>query len=81
MRCSIAIVSPEVYGLHQGKVPVSARRALVLCGKIITALCNDVEFGSKENILTPMNEYLKENRSKILEFIQNSIVSGSQVGV
>lgn len=45
------------------------RRGLVLIGKILTALCNDVEFGNKESYLVGLNSFLKENREKVKEFL------------
>ncbi|TPX40285.1 hypothetical protein SeMB42_g06060 [Synchytrium endobioticum] len=64
-----ALTSPDKCGLVNVKISPSARRGLVLCGKLVTALCNDVEFGAKEQYLMPLNSWLKENRDKMKEFL------------
>lgn len=64
-----AITSPDNYGLLDKKVSSEGRRGLVLIGKILTALCNDVEFGNKENYLIGLNVFLKDNREKVKEFL------------
>ncbi|KAJ3326490.1 Ras GTPase activating protein ira2 [Blyttiomyces sp. JEL0837] len=64
-----AIIAPDANGLMEGRLSSSTRRGLVLAGKVLTALCNDVEFTSKEDYLIPMNGFLKENRSKIKDFL------------
>ncbi|KAJ3161400.1 Ras GTPase activating protein ira2 [Geranomyces michiganensis] len=64
-----AITSPDTYGLIEGRVQPSARRGLVLCGKVLTAMCNDVDFGNKEQYLMCLNHFLRENREKIKDFL------------
>ncbi|KAJ3021493.1 Ras GTPase activating protein ira2 [Thoreauomyces humboldtii] len=64
-----AITSPDTYGLVEGRVQPSARRGLVLCGKVLTAMCNDVDFGNKEQYLMCLNHFLRENREKIKDFL------------
>ncbi|KNC96980.1 uncharacterized protein SPPG_07798, partial [Spizellomyces punctatus DAOM BR117] len=64
-----AITAPDTYGLVEGKISPSARRGLVLCGKILTAMCNDVDFGNKEQYLMALNHFLRENREKIKDFL------------
>lgn len=63
------MTSPDTYGLIEGRVSPQARRGLVLCGKILTAMCNDVDFGNKEQYLMPLNHFLRENREKIKDFL------------
>ncbi|KAJ3415771.1 Ras GTPase activating protein ira2 [Chytridiales sp. JEL 0842] len=67
-----AITSPEIYGLVDTRPPVQAQRGLVLASKVLTALCNDIEFGSKESYLIPMNTFLKEHRDQMKEFLNFS---------
>ncbi|TPX38050.1 hypothetical protein SmJEL517_g00061 [Synchytrium microbalum] len=64
-----AMTSPDKCGLTDVKISSGGRRGLVLCGKLVTALCNDVEFGAKEQYLMPLNSWLKENRDKMKEFL------------
>ncbi|KAI9101162.1 hypothetical protein DFS34DRAFT_613351 [Phlyctochytrium arcticum] len=64
-----AITAPETYGLVEGKVSPASRRGLVLCGKVLTAMCNDVDFGNKEQYLMALNPFLRENREKIKDFL------------
>ncbi|KAI9002731.1 Rho GTPase activation protein [Gaertneriomyces semiglobifer] len=64
-----AITSPETYGLVEGSISPAARRGLVLCGKILTAMCNDVDFGNKEQYLMALNPFLRENREKVKDFL------------
>ncbi|KAI8808270.1 hypothetical protein BJ742DRAFT_286355 [Cladochytrium replicatum] len=64
-----AITSPDAYGLLEKKISSKARRGLILCGKVVTALCNDVEFGNKEAYLTSLNPFLKERRFQIKQYL------------
>ncbi|RKO84838.1 hypothetical protein BDK51DRAFT_39007 [Blyttiomyces helicus] len=64
-----AITAPDGYGLVETKVSPQARRGLVLCGKVLTAICNDVEFGRKESYLMPLNAFLREHRAGIKELL------------
>ncbi|KAI9209605.1 uncharacterized protein BJ171DRAFT_608798 [Polychytrium aggregatum] len=65
-----AITTPDTYGLIHDKLSAASRRGFILCGKIMTALCNDVEFGSKEVCLAPLNSFLNDHRTDIKELIQ-----------
>jgi hypothetical protein len=58
-----------MYGLVETRPPNQARRGLVLSSKVLTALCNDIEFGSKESYLMPMNSFLKDYRDQMKEFL------------
>nr|KAJ3419752.1 Ras GTPase activating protein ira2 [Polyrhizophydium stewartii] len=65
-----AITSPETNALLlSDKLTPQRRRGLVLCGKLLTALCNDIEFGNKEDYLMPFNDYLKNYRDSMKEYI------------
>lgn len=64
------ITTPETYGILPGPITVSQRRGLLLCGKIMTGLCNDVDFGHKEEHLQSMNTFLRQNRHIVKDFIQ-----------
>ena len=43
------------------------RRGLVLVSKVIQNLSNNVMFGKKELFMEPMNEFIKENREKMMK--------------
>jgi hypothetical protein len=59
------------------KITPSVRRGLILCGKMLTALCNDTEFGYKETSLIPSNSFLEKYRSQMKEFLCKSAQSVS----
>lgn len=68
-----AITSPDVYGLLPPDCPalsLAQRRALLICGKIFTGICNDVDFGHKEEHLVTLNEFLRSWRGQIRQYIQ-----------
>jgi hypothetical protein len=67
----LAITSPETYGFADKKVPPAGRRGLVLIGKLLTALSNDVEFGNKEAHLVKLNPFLRSHRDGIKEFLKS----------
>ncbi|KAJ3192979.1 Ras GTPase activating protein ira2 [Irineochytrium annulatum] len=70
LKCiEIAVTAPDVFGIIDTKLTPQMRRGLVLSVKVLTALCNDIEFGAKEAYLTPMNSFLNENRANIKEFL------------
>ena len=65
-----AITSPETHDLLLiNKLTPNHRRGLVLCGKLMTALCNDIEFGTKESYLVSFNTYLRDFRGMMKEYI------------
>ncbi|KAJ1342184.1 hypothetical protein BSLG_003259 [Batrachochytrium salamandrivorans] len=65
-----SITSPETNALLLSeKLTTPRRRGLVLCGKLLTALCNDIEFGNKEDYLMVFNDYLKDYREAMKEYI------------
>ncbi|KAJ3097658.1 Ras GTPase activating protein ira2 [Phlyctochytrium planicorne] len=64
-----AITAPDIYGLIDGKPSGLARRGLILSGKVLTALCNDMEFGAKESYLMSMNDFLQQYRLQIKDYL------------
>ncbi|KAJ3196445.1 hypothetical protein HK101_008952 [Irineochytrium annulatum] len=64
-----AVTAPDVFGIIDTKLTAQMRRGLVLSVKVLTALCNDIEFGAKEAYLTPMNAFLDEKRANMKEFL------------
>ncbi|KAJ1980225.1 hypothetical protein H4R33_005536 [Dimargaris cristalligena] len=63
------MTSPESAGLPP-EPSSRARRGFVLCGKVLAALCNGIEFGSKENYMGCMNPFLREARPKLRQYLQ-----------
>ncbi|KAI8895834.1 hypothetical protein BC833DRAFT_599920 [Globomyces pollinis-pini] len=67
-----AIISPESFGIT--KEPINnkeIRRGLVLVSKIIQNMANDVLFGNKESFMVTFNPLLKDNRVKLLHFLES----------
>lgn len=64
-----AIVAPEVYNLCPHVPPMAVRRGLILISKAIQNLSNGVQFGSKEEYMTPMNPFIVENIHRIRDFL------------
>ncbi|KAJ1969650.1 hypothetical protein H4R35_006079, partial [Dimargaris xerosporica] len=64
-----ALTSPESFGLPD-EPSSRARRGFVLCAKVIAALCNGIEFGTKEGYMECMNAFLRESRPKVRAFLQ-----------
>ena len=48
----------------------SARRGLLLCGKLMASVFNGIEFGGKEPSLVQFNEFLLPFRQSMKEFLQ-----------
>jgi len=63
-----AISGPDTCGLADGLQP-DVRRALVLISKAIQNLANGVQFGSKEQYMANMNEFIVNNRERVDEFL------------
>jgi len=43
---------------------------LIICGKVLTALCNNVNFGGKEKYMEYLNPFLQVHREEAREFLQ-----------
>ncbi|KAG4104926.1 Rho GTPase activation protein [Neocallimastix lanati (nom. inval.)] len=69
-----AITSPDIYNIVPNKLSMDYRRGLILCGKVLTAMCNDVEFGGKEQYMTCFNSFLHEKKFDLQEFIAWTIL-------
>ncbi|OUM68528.1 hypothetical protein PIROE2DRAFT_58066 [Piromyces sp. E2] len=69
-----AITSPDIYKIVPNKLSMDYRRGLILCGKVLTAMCNDVEFGGKEQYMTCFNNFLHEKKFDLQEFIAWTIL-------
>jgi ankyrin repeat protein len=66
-----SLLTPEAYGLlPNGLVPsAAARRNLTLVTKLLQNLSNNVEFGSKEQFMVPMNVFIDKNRDRMTQYL------------
>ncbi|KAJ1912579.1 hypothetical protein IWQ60_009603 [Tieghemiomyces parasiticus] len=64
-----AILSPKLYGLVKENPEPKVHRTLTLLAKSVQCLANLSEFGVKEPHMSPMNEFVMENSSALMEFI------------
>jgi hypothetical protein len=82
IKLTAGMTSPEGAGIETEKITPDIRRGLVLCGKMLASLCNDVEFGHKDSALIPCNEFLVPYRQTMKNFLKeccedNSTLIGS----
>lgn len=83
-----AITAPDAFNLATGDVLDAAkRRSLILLAKLIQNLANGVEFGTKEEHMIELNEFVKVNSGRIEEFFaaveggdSGSKTNGSRLG-
>jgi len=68
-----AITSPESIGLTSKKISTSDRKSLIVCGKVLTSLCNNVNFGGKEKYMEYLNPFLQVHREETRDFLQWAI--------
>ncbi|ORX96869.1 Rho GTPase activation protein [Basidiobolus meristosporus CBS 931.73] len=73
-----AIISPEHYRLVDGCVTPEERRGFLLCAKVLTGMCNNVDFGKKEAYIRIMNPFIHEYRAMIRSFVK--FASASSLG-
>jgi hypothetical protein len=71
--------SPEKYHLTPHPVPRGTQRCLVLCIKILTALANDVNVGTRGDALAGFNVLLDEYRMPLKHYVQH-FIADVQVG-
>lgn len=66
-----SLLTPEAYGLLPlGLVPGPvARRNLTLVTKLLQNLSNNVQFGSKEQFMVPMNAFIDKNRDAMRRYL------------
>lgn len=59
-----AMIAPDGFGILE-KLPDEARRPLILLSKILQNLSNGVKFGIKESYMTPLNDFLESNQTRV----------------
>ncbi|KAL1920113.1 uncharacterized protein VTP21DRAFT_1259 [Calcarisporiella thermophila] len=64
-----AVLAPKHFGLVQEHPDPKTHRTLTLLAKSLQNLANLVPFGSKETYMVNMNEFINENMSSLMEFI------------
>eukprot|EP00002_Diphylleia_rotans_P017981 TRINITY_DN3484_c0_g1_i1.p1 TRINITY_DN3484_c0_g1~~TRINITY_DN3484_c0_g1_i1.p1 ORF type:complete len:1384 (-),score=321.96 TRINITY_DN3484_c0_g1_i1:166-4317(-) len=66
-----AVITPEGHGIITNiSITARRRRNLILCGKVLQNLANDVEFGGKEQYMSVMNQFMVESRSIIFDYLK-----------
>lgn len=65
-----AITSPNQYNIVES-LDDDQRRALVLIGKVLMNISNQVEFGAKENYMIPLNPFVMENMQNLQNIFDN----------
>ncbi|KAK9721494.1 hypothetical protein K7432_003375 [Basidiobolus ranarum] len=73
-----AIISPDHYSLVNESVTPEERRGFLLCAKVLTGMCNNVDFGKKEAYIRIMNPFIHEYRAMIKSFVK--FASASSLG-
>jgi neurofibromin 1 len=57
------------------------RRSLLLVAKVVQNLANNVLFGTKEQYMSPLNDFLAQNIYRVTAFLRDISVSHAQDGV
>eukprot|EP00301_Raphidiophrys_heterophryoidea_P004993 c12131_g1_i1.p1 GENE.c12131_g1_i1~~c12131_g1_i1.p1 ORF type:complete len:968 (+),score=236.35 c12131_g1_i1:77-2980(+) len=67
-----AIVSPETHFLlPPGQIPSEGtRRNLILIGKVLQTLANNLEFGQKEAFMSVFNPFLQQNSARMRSYLE-----------
>ncbi|KAI9839685.1 MAG: Ras GTPase activating protein ira2 [Sclerophora amabilis] len=65
-----AIVAPESEGLVASTPTKEMRRGLLLIGKVVQNLANNVLFGAKEPYMSPLNDFLAHNIYQVTAFLR-----------
>ncbi|KAK9717130.1 hypothetical protein K7432_006427 [Basidiobolus ranarum] len=73
-----AIISPDHYSLVDECVSVEERRGFLLCAKVLTGMCNNIDFGKKETYIRIMNPFIHEYRGMVKSFVK--FASASSLG-
>jgi neurofibromin 1 len=69
-----AITTPHIWGLYTAPPNATTQRHLILLGKVLQNLCNDVQFGGKEEYMQKLNDFMEEN-TKTLHTFFNSLAT------
>lgn len=70
------IIAPGAYGFVSGGSPSKqATRGLILLSKTVQNVANDVQFGSKESFMLPLNKVVMEFAVPVQKFVEQMIQS------
>jgi len=72
-----AILSPTASKLLEGELNPNAQRHLLLLAKVIQNMANQVEFGQKEEYMTPFNPLVTEYIPKVQHFLEELSIGTS----
>ncbi|KAK9727446.1 hypothetical protein K7432_001828 [Basidiobolus ranarum] len=64
-----AVLSPKLFNLVKEHPDAKTRRTLTLLAKSLQCLANLADFGSKEPYMIHMNEFIRQNATSLMEFI------------
>eukprot|EP01094_Clydonella_sp_ATCC50884_P024242 TRINITY_DN6022_c0_g1_i1.p1 TRINITY_DN6022_c0_g1~~TRINITY_DN6022_c0_g1_i1.p1 ORF type:complete len:712 (+),score=114.76 TRINITY_DN6022_c0_g1_i1:115-2250(+) len=76
---SPALVTPESFGVlppDMSAPPPAKRRNLVLLAKLLQNCANGVLFGTKEDYMKCMNDFVTTNGSKMTDFLHRLVLDG-----
>jgi len=65
-----AVVTPQAFMMVETKLSPKTRRNLTLIAKLMQNLANNSAFGEKEAFMAPLNEFLKDSKSKMNDFLE-----------
>ena len=68
-----AILNPGAYFSKNFNMDSTLRRKLILITKVLQNLANKVKFGNKEEFMTPFNEIITKQESRLESFIEDFI--------
>jgi len=72
LRLFVPIISnPYHFGLVSERPTEAQRRGYLLAAKVLSALCNNIEFGTKELYMKPLNPFLRHYRPLVKSFLQS----------
>ena len=66
-----AIVAPDAEGLIMSAPSKEMRRGLLLIAKVVQNLANNVLFGTKEQYMSPLNDFLAQNIYRVTAFLRD----------
>jgi len=64
-----ALLTPKTFGLLEEDPPPNTQRDLMLIAKTLQNLANMVQFGNKEEFMTPANEWIQKNMDTMKTYI------------
>jgi neurofibromin 1 len=75
-----SITTPHIYGLLEIPPDEMSQRNLILLAKVLQNLANEVQFGSKEDYMTKLNDFISENINSLHIFLDSIAGSRETIG-